>query len=65
MKIARFEHQGRAGDGVVVDDSRIVEPSDDFLARHADIRSVLAASATAILPHGKFVLPCSSRDSRH
>lgn len=51
MKIARFEHQGRAGYGVVVDDSRIVEPSDDFLARHADIRSVLAASATAALAH--------------
>ena len=46
MKIARFSFEGRTGYGVVVDEAGIVEPSADFLARHPDIRSVLAADAT-------------------
>ncbi len=49
MKIARFMARGRTGYGVVIDDAGIVEPSDGFLARHPDIRSVLAADATPAL----------------
>ena len=49
MKIARFMTQGRTGYGVVIDGAGIVEPSDGFLSRHPDIRSVLAADATAAL----------------
>ena len=49
MKIARFMHQGRTGYGVVIDEAGIVEPSAGFLARHPDIRSVLAADATQAL----------------
>lgn len=49
MKIARFMVQGRTGYGVVIDKAGIVEPSDGFLARHPDIRSVLAADATPAL----------------
>lgn len=46
MKIARFTGQGRTGYGVVVNEDSIVEPSGNFLSRHPDIRSVLAADAT-------------------
>ncbi len=49
MKIARFMHQGCTGYGVVIDEAGIVEPSAGFLARHPDIRSVLAADATQAL----------------
>lgn len=49
MKIARFTYQGRTGYGVVVDEAGIKEPSAGFLARHPDIRSVLAADATQAL----------------
>ena len=49
MKIARFTCEGRTGYGVVIDEAGIVEPSDGFLSRHPDIRSVLAADATPAL----------------
>jgi len=49
MKIARFTSQGRTGYGVVLNDDSIVEPSGDFLSRHPDIRSLLAADATQAL----------------
>ena len=51
MKIARFTHAGRTGYGVVVDEDNLVEPSPEFVSRHPDIRSVLAAEATAALAH--------------
>jgi 2-keto-4-pentenoate hydratase/2-oxohepta-3-ene-1,7-dioic acid hydratase in catechol pathway len=49
MKIARFMVQGRTGYGVVIDEAGIVEPSGGFLARHPDIRSVLASDAMQML----------------
>lgn len=49
MKIARFRYEGHTGYGVVVDETGIVEPSAEFLARHPDIRSVLAADALSAL----------------
>jgi 2-keto-4-pentenoate hydratase/2-oxohepta-3-ene-1,7-dioic acid hydratase in catechol pathway len=49
MRIAQFMVQGRTGYGVVIDEAAIVEPTADFLSRHPDIRSVLAADATQAL----------------
>lgn len=49
MKIARFTHAGRSSYGLVVHDDSIVEPSAEFVSRHPDIRSVLAAQAAAAL----------------
>lgn len=49
MKIARFEQGGRVGYGVVLRDECIAEPSADFVARHPDIRAVLAADALPAL----------------
>lgn len=59
MKIARFEYQGRAGYGVVIAGSRIVEPSAGFRARHPDIRALLAADALMALAQDVAGLPAA------
>jgi 2-keto-4-pentenoate hydratase/2-oxohepta-3-ene-1,7-dioic acid hydratase in catechol pathway len=61
MKIARFTCQGRTGYGVVVNEDSIVEPSGEFLARHPDIRSVLAVDATQALSRDVSGRPASLR----
>ena len=50
MKIARFRTNSRIGYGVVHDDG-IIEPTDGFLQKHPDLKSVLAPEALEALEH--------------
>ncbi len=49
MKIASFQHAGRATYGVLRGDDEFLLPDDEFLRRHPDLRSVLAAQALPAL----------------
>lgn len=49
MKLASFHNRGVATYGLVAPDGRLLPAPEEFRTRHADLRQVLAAGATAAL----------------